>query len=101
MNVQKNCVSVLEIYSKKDKTIQNRMFMMLMSGCLNNESISTRKFESINHFHYNLCRRLGGGMEIIMIENLQLCINNLIGAITLPIVISITQGFTSIPRGKS
>jgi len=30
------------------------------------KSIVTRKFEGVKHFHYYLCRRLGGGMEIIM-----------------------------------
>ncbi len=39
-----------------------------MPGCLNNESIVTRKFEGVNHFHYYLCHQLkGGGMEISMV----------------------------------
>ena len=34
------------------------------------KSIVARKLESVNHFHYYLCRQLkGGGMEIIM-ENI-------------------------------
>ena len=37
-----------------------------MPGCLNSKSIVTRKLEGVNHFHYYLCRRLSGGMEIYM-----------------------------------
>lgn len=56
-----------------------------MSGHPNSESILTRKLEGIYCFHYYLCSWLDGRMEIIMIKNIQFCIDNLISAITLTI----------------
>lgn len=47
----------------------------LMPGCLNNKFIVTRKFESMNHFRYYLCRQLkDGGMEICMKQAIKLLI---------------------------